>query len=189
MSKNTGIAELVGRLGRIAHALQFSGGLNPAQWEALRFLARANRYSCTPSALSEYLGTTKGTVSQTLIALETKGYIRRTRGRTDRRSVDLSLTEDGWEMLRNDPIRLIERVGNDLPPATRQELTAGMDRLLTSLNLAQGHPAFGVCTDCNYCHRSSAESRGGAPCYCGFADDPLTEDETGLICVNFVPAQ
>lgn len=189
MMKEFRIAELVGRLGRIAHALQFAGGLNPAQWEALRFLARANRYSCTPSALAEYLGTTKGTVSQTLIALESKGYVRRTRGRIDRRSVDLSLTGEGREMLRNDPIGLIEQIGDDLPLSVRQALTDGMDSLLKSLNNAQRHPVFGICSDCSYCHRAAGQSRSGAPCYCGLADDPLTEEDTRLICIDFVPAQ
>ncbi len=187
--KELDIAELVDRLGRIAHALQFTGGLNPAQWEALRYLARANRYSCSPSALAAYLRTTKGTVSQTLITLESKGYVRRTRGRVDRRSVDLSLTEEGRKMLRNDPIGLIERVGDDLPLPVRQALTDGMDKLLKSLNRAQGHPTFGVCTGCSYCLRPAGQSHGGAPCYCGLAQDPLTEEDTRLICVDFVPAQ
>lgn len=189
MTNEFGIAELVDRLGRIAHTLQYTGGLNPAQWEALRFLARANRYSCTPTALAEFLGTTKGTVSQTLIALESKGYVRRTRGRTDRRSVDLALTDEGREMLRNDPIGLIERVGDELPPPVRQALTDGMGSLLKSLNQAQQHPAFGVCADCNYCHQAGGESRSAAPCYCGLANDPLTEEDTHLICVDFIPAQ
>ena len=71
------IANLINRLGRSIHCRQFAQGLNPAQWESLRFLARANRYSRTPSALAEYLRTTKGTASQTLKSLESKGYVRR----------------------------------------------------------------------------------------------------------------
>lgn len=57
------IVELVNRLGRAVHCMQFARGLNPAQWEALRFVVRANRYSRTPSALAGFLGTTKGTAS------------------------------------------------------------------------------------------------------------------------------
>ena len=86
------ISELLDRVGRVTRGLQFVDGLSPAQWEALRFLARANRYSRGPSALAEFLGTTKGTISQTLIALENKGYLRRRRGARDKRSVDLELT-------------------------------------------------------------------------------------------------
>lgn len=188
MAKDFRIAELVGRLGRMAHALQFSGGLNPAQWEALRFLSRANKYSSSPGAMAEYLGATKGTVSQTVIALESKGYLSRARGRIDRRSVDLSLTDAGREMLRDDPMGLIEQIGGELPDPAREALAEGMDRLLETLNQSQGHARFGVCADCNYCHRANGQSHGGAPCYCGLANDPLLEDETGQICVNFVAA-
>src|SRR3546814_5148487 len=36
---------LLDRLSRLTRELQFVDGLNPAQWEALRFLATANKYS------------------------------------------------------------------------------------------------------------------------------------------------
>ena len=58
------------RLARLMRAREHEDGLNPAQWEALRFLSRANRFSNAPGALTRYLGATKGTVSQTLMALE-----------------------------------------------------------------------------------------------------------------------
>lgn len=188
MATKSSIGELVDRLGRISHALQFAGGLNPAQWEALRFLGRANKYSSTPGVLAEYLGATKGTISQTLIALESKGFLRRSRSRSDRRSVDLSLTEAGRNLLRDDPIGLIEEIGGELPSPVREALTDGMDRLLDSLSASQGRRVFGVCSDCSHCHRANGESRNGATCYCGLADDPLFEEETHQICINFVPA-
>ena len=40
------------------------------------FIARANRFSRTPAALADYAGSTRGTISQTLIALEQKGLVR-----------------------------------------------------------------------------------------------------------------
>ena len=95
MAELSNISELVDRIGRIVHAIQFANGLNPAQWEALRFLSRANGYSRSPGALAEYLGSTKGTVSQTLIALESKGYVIRNRSETDRRSIKIELTDEG----------------------------------------------------------------------------------------------
>ena len=45
-------------------------GLQPVQMEALHYLSCCNRYSNTPVAVSDYLGLTKGTVSQTLGVLE-----------------------------------------------------------------------------------------------------------------------
>ncbi len=73
------------------------GELGPAQWEALRFVARANRllatFSRTPAALAGSIsGSTRGTVSQVLIALEQKGHLTREPSERDRRSVVLELT-------------------------------------------------------------------------------------------------
>ncbi len=62
------MADLVDRLARIVHGIQFTSGLNPAQWEALRFVARANRNSRNPKALAKFLGVTKGTIGGLLAA-------------------------------------------------------------------------------------------------------------------------
>ena len=61
-------AILIERLGRLLQTEEQETGLNPAQWQALRFLGRANRFSRTPATVADYLGSTRGTVSQTLIA-------------------------------------------------------------------------------------------------------------------------
>ena len=80
-------AYLIGRLDRLARSGINVAGLNPAQWDALRYLSRANRFSRTPAALADYAGSTRGTISQTLIALEQKGLRRgRPAGATAARS-------------------------------------------------------------------------------------------------------
>ena len=127
------IADLFDRLGRIIHGLQFSAGLNPAQWEALRYLARANRYSRTPGALADFLGTTKGTASQTVIALESKGFISRARAANDRRSVQIDLTESGLDLMDRDPTELIADAAAELLPAEREALVRVMGRLVKSV--------------------------------------------------------
>ena len=83
------------RLARVMRAREHEGGLNPAQWEALRFLARANRFSDSPMALTRYLGATKGTISQTLMALERKGFITKSLRPGKRKSLRLGLTAEG----------------------------------------------------------------------------------------------
>ena len=121
-----GFGELIDRVGRATRAIQFSCGLNPAQWEALRYIAHANRYSRNPSALANFLGATKGTISQTLIALEVKGHLRRVRGAHDRRAVRLELTASGEALLTRDPLLCLERAAGSLPA----KQTRGADRWL-----------------------------------------------------------
>ena len=50
-------------------------GIQPVQLEVLHYLSICNRYSDTPMAVTEYLGQTKGTVSQTLKVLEKKSLL------------------------------------------------------------------------------------------------------------------
>ena len=50
-------------------------GLQPIQQEALYYLSTCNRYSDTTLAVTEFLGLTKGTVSQSLKILESKALI------------------------------------------------------------------------------------------------------------------
>ena len=71
--------EYIERISRLLQSEARNSGsdfnLQPIQLNALHFLRRANRYSNTPQGVTEYFGLTKGTVSQTLIALEKKGLI------------------------------------------------------------------------------------------------------------------
>src|SRR5512144_1732742 len=67
-------AELLLLVGRLVQAEGYDGELSPAQWMALRFLARANSFSRTPSAFAELQATTRGTASQAIKALEAAGY-------------------------------------------------------------------------------------------------------------------
>ncbi|MDP3009064.1 MAG: MarR family transcriptional regulator [Methylococcales bacterium] len=75
-------------------------GLQPVHLQVLDYLSRCNRYSDTPAALTNYLGMTRGTVSQTLLLLEKKGYVKKTADVADRRVVHLSLLPEGETMLQ-----------------------------------------------------------------------------------------
>ncbi len=63
------------------------------------YLARCNRYSDTPLGVTEYLGLTKGTVSQSLKVLEGRGLISKLPDARDRRSVHLRLTDAGRALI------------------------------------------------------------------------------------------
>lgn len=179
------VTDLVDRIGRVLHELQFVDGLNPAQWEALRFLARANQYSRSPGALADYLRTTRGTVSQTLIALEKKGYLRRARHPSDRRAVRLDLTTAGWAVLARDPLEAIERAVSGLDAEVGTALVRGLSRLLHDVQQQYQIRPFGVCKECSlFCVGGGAKSSGETKT-CGFTGEDLHDSETRLLCVNY----
>ena len=85
---------------RSIREIQYTNGLLPVQWVVLRYLTRANKHSLTPSLVANFLGTTKGTVSQTLYYLEKKGYICRTANAKDKRVVS-RLTTDMLKIVKS----------------------------------------------------------------------------------------
>jgi len=185
MPNTESFADLVDRLSRIAHAAQFAEGLNPAQWEAMRFLSRANRYSASPGALADYLGTTKGTASQTLIALEAKGLVARVRSVVDRRKVRLALTDEGRELLARDPLRLIERAGEELPESQRLLVMSAMNLLVDNLCHQTGEARFGICGKCCHMQGNCGTGCPDGNAVCGLTGESLGADELEQICVNF----
>ncbi len=187
MSDCVRIAELVDRLGRMAHGLQYASGLNPAQWEALRFIARANRYSRSPGAIARYLGTTRGTVSQTLIALEAKGYIRRLRCDADRRALTVDLTDTGRALIEEDPLCLVLRAADALDCEAQLRLADGLDGLVRAVQSAKGMPEFGPCLNCVHFLPDGRDDEAES-CRCALADEPIPAGETAKICVQFEAA-
>lgn len=178
--QESSLATLVGRLQRAVHGLQFTDGLNPAQWEALRYVARANRYSRKPGALAVFLGTTKGTASQTVKALEAKGYVDRVPTRRDRRAVRIELTAKGASLLKRDPMREVARVAGAWDKRDLVMMTGLLTRLLRGVQDGCGGREFGVCEDCRYLGPGAA----GEFC-CGLNGDRLEASEMARLCINF----
>ncbi len=171
------VAIVFERLSRIVRSLQHAEGLIPAQWEALRYVAQANRDSRRPGALAEFLGSTRGTVSQTLIALEKKGLIKRQTGAGDGRSVTLELTPAGRLLVANDPIGELERAAGALGADVRYDLLTGLMALLRNIQSQNATEAINVCQTCRYFLDQSKIGKRIGPHRClltgEFIDDSL----------------
>ena len=144
------VAELVEQLGRCAYGDAFIEGLNPAQWSALRYFGRANRFSRTVSAFALYHGTTRGTASQTVKALVGKGYLRRRRVKSDNRSFRLELTAKAQSFLARDPFHDLVSAAETLLPDRRATVVEGLQAILGLLVEKRGSPLFGVCPSCTH---------------------------------------
>ena len=176
-------AQLIDRLDRLTRSGANVAGLNPAQWEALRYLSRANRFSRTPAALADYLGATRGTVSQTLIALEQKGFVGRTQSARDKRSIDLELTHQGEAALKDDPLLAL---ASDLALSAGRDIDNLVETLRAVLRRAVARndgKAFGACHTCRHFQRDVAAT-SHAPHRCGLLDEPLSEADSRAICVE-----
>src|SRR5256886_7207460 len=141
-------AELVLQVGRLVQAEGYDGELSPAQWMALRFFARANPFSRTPSAFAEFQATTRGTATQAIKALEAGGYLIRQPFKTDGRSVSRRLTSKGKKALARDPFEVLVRAVDSLDATERTAMHHALHQVLTTVAASGAHRRFGGCQDC-----------------------------------------
>lgn len=89
------ISQLIERIGALQRSemrrYALEHGLQMVHLEVLSYLQRCNRYSNTTQALSDFLGQTKGSISQTVGFLEGEGYIKRVQDQNDKRVFHLEL--------------------------------------------------------------------------------------------------
>jgi len=181
MAKNHPIPVLLERLARILHNDAHKEGLKPTQWEALRYLARANRFSRSPGAVTAYLGMTKGTVSQTLNALERKALIKKTTDPADKRNIHIKITPAGRKALRHDPTASLAAAIGQLNGADKAFLSDKLKFVLLTMLRERGGRPFGACKTCQHFKRSAAE---GKPHFCSLLREPLSDADGEAICVE-----
>ena len=183
-------AELLLLVGRLVQADGYEGELSPAQWMALRFFARANSFSRTPSAFAEFQATTRGTASQAIKALEAGGYLVRQRSQADGRSVTLRLTDKGHEVIARDPFEVLVRAVDSLNVQEQAAMRDALHQVLTTIAASGAHRHFGVCQDCAYLggetHCGSTKASRSA-LECRLFGVPVEPDDTGLLCAHFQP--
>lgn len=177
------VAEMVIQLGR-AGCCEGPGGLTAAQWTALRYFARANRFSRTVSAFAGFHATTKGTASQTVKSLVGRQLLTRTPSERDGRSATLDLTSAGQALLAQDPFQTLVDAVARLPRQQRRDVAAGLAQVLENLARESGRRRFGACKDCFYFCGADAPGQP-AVFTCRLVQEPLDRNETAQICFNF----
>lgn len=177
----TDLADLIVHLARLGLSTTASP-LTAAQWTALRYFARANRLSRTPSAFSGFHATTRGTASQTVKSLVEMGLLARQDNETDRRSTLLDVTEAGHAMLRRDPVDDLRKALTRLSPQEQSTLAASLAKVGIALAQLRDAPIFGTCVDCQHCQIA------GDGHFCHQAQGFLNSGDMAAICANFQPS-
>lgn len=175
------LMDLVSRLGELCRADQRTRAaefqLQPIHVQAMQYVSRANRYSNTPRGVAEYLGLTKGTVSQTLIFLQRRGYLQRFVDADDHRVVRLALTDAGVLVLRETaqpqgwPHAL-----RGISPARKRTALRVLSEIEVWIQSRHGI-AFGTCPSCLH-----STQEGPRRFRCGVTGDLLNVAETRRLC-------
>jgi len=173
--------DLIERLGNLVRAdvraVCNEYGVRPVQLEALGFLTQCNRYSDTPQAVAEYLGLTKGTVSQTLKILEKKGLLRKQSDNRDKRLVHLKPTARGRRLVeRAVPAEALTLGIENLSMSESQVAVESLRTLLRSIQKVNCLKSFAPCNTCRF-----NKKRQGSY-FCELTQEPLTEQDIVLLC-------
>jgi len=182
--------ESIELLEQVARILWFEGsrhGLRDREWMALRFLSRANRFSRTPSALASYVGTTRGTASFIIGELERLGHIERKRSAKDKRSVMLSVTQQGKKFLARDPVNVLLEAIAVLDEEARIHFRDALRHVLDQSDAAEQRHHTDVCKRCIFLRedRTTADGKTAAEFSCRLFRAPIAEPEVELLCTSF----
>ena len=180
MTEQEFVTHLIKRLARIDADDSWNDGVNPVQRMALEYLSRANRFSRKPSQVASFMGSTRGTISQTLKSLAAKGYIAEERSETDRRSISYTLTEQGRNAVTSSGLLGQSLAG--LPATEILQLGTILRTVLDQALKQNDQRSFGVCSQCQ--HFTSRRPGG----YCNLLGVSLSHSETEKICFEQVPA-
>jgi DNA-binding MarR family transcriptional regulator len=153
------------------------------QLDALHYLALCNRYSDTPQAVTEYLGLTKGTVSQTIKVLQARALVDKMSDPNDRRVIHLRVTAAGQVLLAQvAPAPLLRRTMVEMPDPEVDGLVEGLRRLLRAVQHANGLKTFGVCATCRFNQETITAQGQDAGHGCGLTGETLTDSDLTRIC-------
>ncbi|MEM7135834.1 MAG: MarR family winged helix-turn-helix transcriptional regulator [Myxococcota bacterium] len=167
------------QLGAVLRAeARIESGLQPVQVQVLNYLSICNRYSDTPVSVADYLGLTKGTVSQTLRVLTEAGFVDKRPDPHDGRVVHLRLTAKGKATVAGSvPPPVLRQAVASLSESDQSRTLESFRRLLGALQQANDGLSFGICHTCQH---FLSEGRGRFRC--GLTEEPLKAAESKLIC-------
>jgi DNA-binding MarR family transcriptional regulator len=144
-------------------------GLQLVHVEILQYLSVCNRYSDSTKAISEYLGQTKGSISQSLGHLENNDFIRRIQDEIDKRIFHFSNSPKGKAVTE----RLLKKI--DLGGASKLEPV--LKTLLASIQKKNGLKGFNTCLSCKFNQNPKKNTF-----VCGLTNERLSIDDVRKIC-------
>ena len=154
-------------------------GLQPVHVQVLSYLLSCNRYSNSPAGVTDFMGVTKGTVSQSVNVLERKGLITKSPDAGDGRVVHLNVTEAGRQFIESEFSQQdILATLDEMHFGERQNLAGMLTDLLIGVQHRNGGRMFGECRTCRHFRKDAV----GDSHQCGLTLEPLSDDDSTKIC-------
>lgn len=180
------IASLIERIGNLLRSEERASGadsgLQSVHLQILNYLSQCNRYSNTPAGVTEFIGSTKGTTSQSINILEKKGFLLKRPDAEDGRVVHLVLTDKGKSFVEDEfPPSEFNDALDSLNSNDADSLALLLTKLLIQFQQNNNGKLFGVCHTCNHFRKSALSNSH----QCGLTLEPLSEEESLRICREY----
>ncbi len=152
-------------------------------FQVLEYLSCCNKYSDTPAAIANYLGMTRGTISQTLNILEKREFIEKNQDTQDKRVFHIQLLPNGLSTLKKaKPTNLFKKAAIILEDnSSNSDGKEEFFEALTALQKSNNSYSFGVCQTCQNFTR---KSKGF---FCELTQEDLSNNDSEKICQEHVP--
>lgn len=179
--------DLIERIGQLIRFEQREVGireeLHPIHIQAMQYLNKCNRYSDTPLALSHYLGSTKGTISQSILVLEKKQLLKKSHDKKDKRIVRLKLTAKAKKLLQKiDDLVFTQDLLDKYDVQVQTTVNQTLQSILRDMQERNNNRTFGQCRTCRF---FTIESK--TKFKCGLTSESLKAEETLKICLEHEP--
>ena len=156
--------------------------LQLVHFQVLEYLSLCNKYSDTPAAITNYLGMTRGTVSQTLILLEKRELIEKKQDQSDKRVFHVQLLKKGLNILNKaKPTDLLKKAAKILKNSSISGGEEIFIEALLALQKANNSHSFGICSSCKNFTRQSTGF------FCELTQEKLSKSDSEKICQEHVP--
>ena len=156
--------------------------LQLVHFQVLEYLSLCNKYSDTPAAITNYLGMTRGTVSQTLILLEKRELIEKKQDQSDKRVFHVQLLKKGFNILNKaKPTDLLKKAAKILKNSSISGGEEIFIEALIALQKANNSHSFGICSSCKNFTRQSTGF------FCELTQEKLSKSDSEKICQEHVP--
>ncbi|MDF1633547.1 MarR family transcriptional regulator [Mycoplana sp. MJR14] len=157
-------------------------GLNPTQLAILELL-EGRRDGLAVKDIAANLGVSQPTATDSIAALERKGLATKRNAGTDRRGVNVAITQEGLAVLKagSDGNGAAERSLDALAGHEQEDLLVTLVKMIRTLQEIDAIPIQRMCATCRY-FAPFAHSDAARPHHCNFVDAAFGQRDIRIDC-------
>lgn len=158
-------------------------GLSPTQAGILAFLAGRAKAGCRMKEIAAHLGVSQPTATDSVSALESKGFIQKASARDDARVVLVQITAGGRRTLKSiygADSATVDSISS-LSDADQVRLYLSLVKLIRHLQHADAISVQRMCVDCKY-FRPNIYNDASKPHHCAFVNAAFGAQDVRLDC-------